>query len=468
MLRTHGIVSLFLCLAVLLGNAVPALATRPVVPPPSSGPLSATMALTQTRLAQGGDGLTTLAVTITAARDAVAIPSGGASAGLDLVVVLDRSGSMRGPKLEGARQALLAIVDNLDQRDRLALVSYADAAVLHHPPSLATPGVKAALRRSILALTADGNTNLGAGLSLGLETLLGARRPGAARQVVLVSDGLANQGVTDALSLGTMAARGLEEGVTVSSVGVGLDFNQQLMTRLADQGGGVYRFLEDPAQFAAGFFEEFTTARRTVAAGIELRLPLPPGVHLVEASGYPVDLRDGSVAVVRAGNLVAGASRTVHCTLRFPVDRPAAWTLHNARLDYRYQDAPRSTAVPGVLEVACVASREEAAASLQQEVWEKKVLDDDFNKLKETVADKLAMGDEAGAAASVDAYAKEQRQANAAVNSTVVETHLEKDVEALKDQVGQVMAAPAPAKPGLQNKAAKTMQHEGYSGRRGK
>jgi Ca-activated chloride channel family protein len=107
---------------------------------------------------------------------------------------------------------------------------------------------------------------------------------------MLISDGLANQGITSPRDLGQMAARATEWGVGVSTVGVGYDFNEVLMTTIADYGAGNYYFLENPQAFAEVFKKEFEATRNVVAGNAELRIPLHDGVQLLDAGGYPITM----------------------------------------------------------------------------------------------------------------------------------------------------------------------------------
>ncbi|GAB7082168.1 vWA domain-containing protein [Megalodesulfovibrio paquesii] len=441
------------------------------------GPLAISATLTQSKLARGSDGRTTLSLTLktspvpTAEETSRAPAAPAPQRSMDVAVVLDRSGSMRGDKLAGAKAALRTLVAAMTERDRFALISYADSVVVHRPPTLCTPAVKDTLLQEIEALEAGGNTNLGAGLEYGLQALQQGPQSSNTRLALLISDGLANRGITDPAQLGRLAAKGLAQDVMVSTVGVGLDFNELVMTRIADLGGGSYRFLEDPRTFAAGFFEEFATVRQAVAVNLEIRITLPRGVRLEEASGYPVEMQ-GHTAVIRPGSLSGGASRTLHLNLQVPADQMAAYEIGPVTVAYGAEHGaePRQRALrlAQPLVVACVEGTEEARASIDKGSWERKVLTDDFNKLKDEVADKVRQGDAPGAKQAIEAYVSEQASANQAVGSSRVQENLDKDVPTLRQQVDQAFSAPPAARPELQNKMAKSMQYESYSARRGK
>src|SRR6185503_8109583 len=122
-----------------------------------------------------------------------------------LVVVLDRSGSMAGERLEGAKHALITLLDRLDPTDRFGLVTFDDSVELVVPSVPLTD--KAAVRAQIAAIHAGGSTDLSAGYLRGLQEARRTAGPAGAT-VLLVSDGHANAGVTDPVKMGEVAAKG--------------------------------------------------------------------------------------------------------------------------------------------------------------------------------------------------------------------------------------------------------------------
>ena len=140
------------------------------------------------------------------------------------------------------------------------------------------------------------------------------------RKVILISDGLANHGITSPAELGAMAASASEYNLAVSTVGVGYDFNEVLMTTIADHGAGNYYFLENPQDFASVFEKEFETTRNVAAGGVEVRIPLRDGLQLVGAGGFPIKM-EGNVAVIRPGNILAGQQRKIFLTYHVPTEQ---------------------------------------------------------------------------------------------------------------------------------------------------
>ena len=355
------------------GGAVPTLTGK-------SGVLSVSARLTQERVLHGGDGVVGLALTLDG--EDVRGPETEDPRATDMVIVLDRSGSMSGEKIAFARQAIHDLLGLLTAKDRFALVTYSDDVRTEAPLAPVTAGMREHLQGVVNRVAAGGGTNLGGGLQVGMGLLGEAHRSGNLGRVILISDGLANQGVTDPVALGTMAAGAVRGEFSVSTVGVGQDFNEQLMTALADRGTGTYHYLENPTTFAAVIEEEFRSTRTVVATAVEVQVPLEGGVTLVSAGGYPVDLRNGS-ACFRPGDILAGQSRSIFLSLRVPTDQEKTFELEKVRVQYRHGDEMCSVALPRAFRIACVRERGAVLASIDRDVWEKKVIQEDFHALKE-------------------------------------------------------------------------------------
>ncbi|MFF6963800.1 von Willebrand factor type A domain-containing protein [Streptomyces anthocyanicus] len=156
-----------------------------------------------------------------------------------LTFVIDISGSMGEPgRLDLAQEALGTMTDRLRDDDSVALVTFSDEAetVL---PMTRLGDHRGRVHDAIDGLEPTDSTNLGAGMETGYETAVEGRREGATNRVVLVSDALANTGDTDADTiLERIATERREHGITLFGVGVGSDYGDALMERLADKGDG--------------------------------------------------------------------------------------------------------------------------------------------------------------------------------------------------------------------------------------
>ncbi|WP_030952962.1 vWA domain-containing protein [Streptomyces sp. NRRL S-481] len=174
-----------------------------------------------------------------------------------LTFVIDISGSMAEPgRLDLARKSLAVMTDRLRDDDSVAVVTFSDEAetVL---PMTRLDGNRDEIQDVIAELDTESSTNLGAGVETGYETAVEGLREGATNRVVLVSDALANTGDTDADTiLERIAGERREHGITLFGVGVGSDYGDALMERLADRGDGHTVYVSDEGEAREVFCEE--------------------------------------------------------------------------------------------------------------------------------------------------------------------------------------------------------------------
>jgi Ca-activated chloride channel homolog len=438
----------------------------PEAPPAKVGVVSLSGHMVQDKIHMGGDGTLTIAMTLGA--DHIPDQSVEGHRPLDMVVVLDRSGSMaEAGKITNARQAILGLLSRLSGADRFALVSYSDQVQRHSALLPMTPANRGMLEGMVQGTQAGGATNLSSGLQEGIQLLTESVKSGRISRLILISDGLANRGITDASTLGTMASVAPEKGFAVSTIGVGLDFNEHLMTTIADKGTGNYYFMESAAAFAQVFDKEFRGAKTVVASAVEVQMPLPPGMTLVHAAGYPFEVKDG-LAVFRPGDLLSGQSRKLFLTLRIPTSEERTWEIGAISVRFRTDEQPYTVSTVAPFRVACVRNVTDALASIHKTEWEDKVIKEDYNRLREGVAAALKGGKRDEAMKQIDEYAESQQAANAVVWSAAVTHNLDKDVGALRQTVTESFAGPPAVAAEKQKANAKSLQYEGYQGRRSK
>jgi Ca-activated chloride channel family protein len=196
---------------------------------------------------------------------------------------------------------------------------------------------RARLDRAIDAITERGGTNLHAGMVLGQLELLRAAIPGRVNREVLLSDGQANQGITDRGALARLAGGAADRGLRLTTVGLGLDYNEDLMEALAENGRGRYYYVKDAATLESVFAGELESLQATVATATELRLvPACAGVEVLSVLGYETR-RDGAATVVPMVDLFGGDSRRLVAKLRVPAGGQARADL--VRVELAYIDA---------------------------------------------------------------------------------------------------------------------------------
>lgn len=421
--------------------------------------------LIQDKIFTGGDGTVSLSLNMHA--DDVLTSDEGEGQPVDMVIVLDQSGSMKGQKIEYARQAIQNLLSSLSARDRVAIIGYANRVWTYSELTNVTATNRDRLSALVSNISVGGNTNLGAGLQEGIETLLANRSDGSLERVILISDGLANRGIVHTEALGNMASIAVEEEFGISTVGVGQDFNEQLMTTIADRGAGNYYYLENPQSFAQVFSNEFQHSRTIAAHAVEIRIPLPDGVSLVEASGYPITIKNNQ-AIVHPGDLLSGQTRKLFLTLKVLTHAEKTYELHGINVRYKHDGTLYTAAFSETFRVACVNNPEEAVASIVQTEWEEKVIQEDFNDLRERIAIDLKNGNKEEALRQIKQYQVDNNRLNMEVGSTKVETHLEEDLDKLRDFVEQTFEGSQQEIEQQKKSQSKALQYEGYNKRRSK
>ena len=361
----------------------------------------------------------------------------------DLVVVLDRSGSMAGDKIEHARAAVRALITGLGESDRFALVTYSDGA------QAAIPLGAVVDRRHWLAtvdsIGTDGGTNMSSGLDLGLAMIDGARRSGRAPRVVLISDGLANQGDASREGLLARASRASRGEYTLSAVGVGADFDEGLMAALADAGTGNFHFLAGAAGLDRILAAEFATARETVATGLRVAIEPADGVEVVDAAGYPLAHEAGAVAF-RPGELFAGQDRRIWVTLRVPASAAGVVSLGRFSLEYGVGGERHRLAFADMPRVAAVADENHYFASLDAKSWERSVVVDQYNSLRRSVAAAVKDGRERDAVSEIQKYRTDVAAKNEKVQSPEVTRQLA-EAQRLEQRMQDAVSGAAPVTP---------------------
>lgn len=231
-----------------------------------------------------------------------------------LVFTIDVSGSMAQENRLGlVKQALTLLVNELDARDRVSVVVYGDGARTVLPPTPATR--REDILAAIFGLKPEGSTNVQAGLSQAYDLAMKGFVPGGINRVILCSDGVANNGITEAGAIWQTVKGRASEGVTLSTVGFGMGhYNDVLMERLADQGDGHYAYVDKLAAARRVFVENLTGTLQVVAKDVKLQLEFNPAVveryRLLGFENRLLDKRDFANDRVDAGELGAGHAVT--------------------------------------------------------------------------------------------------------------------------------------------------------------
>ncbi len=424
----------------------------------STTPISFSGQLSQSAVLQGSDGQVRIKLLLGAdefrVKERVRVPT-------DLLVILDRSGSMEGTKMDYARSAVTELLTHLGPDDRFSLVTYSNAAELAIPLAPATKSAKRGWRRVTRQVQAGGGTNMSSGIELGLNTL-GRRETSRSARIILLSDGLANEGDASYEGLTSRALRAAHREYVLSAIGVGADFNEYLMSGLADAGTGNYYYLESTRELAKVFAREFQATRETVATGVAVRIEPGDGVEVVEAAGYPLE-REGRHVSFRPGSLFAGQEREIWVTLRVPSEEPSEHELGTFVLSYTDEGLRHSLTLGGTPRIACIPNRDEVMASVDKKVWEASVVEEDYNKLQQDVARAVKEGRRDEAVGEIHAYRARNSELNAELGSTLVDDNL-LELEELERSVEDAFTGPDQQR--KQNLLSKERQASSWDGRR--
>ena len=228
---------------------------------------------------------------------------------VNVALVIDRSGSMSGERLAAAKKGAHAALERLGGTDIVSLVSYNhEVEVLHRAGEL-SEGRKA-IEREVNLLDASGTTALYAGVKEGGEQVKAFRSDVKVNRVVLLSDGLANVGPS---SPGELAALGRElagKGISVSTIGLGLEYNEDLMQRLAASSDGNHAFVERPSDLAEIFDREFGDAVSTAARDIIITIECKAGFKPTRVLGRDAEVA-GNRVTLKLNQLQADNERYV-------------------------------------------------------------------------------------------------------------------------------------------------------------
>jgi Mg-chelatase subunit ChlD len=279
----------------------------------------------------GSESVRYIAVELTAP----AAPAKRERSPLNLAVVLDRSGSMGGDKIARAREAALQVVRTLGERDVFAVVAYDDRIDVVAPSDRATPEGKARAAEGIAHLDARGSTNLCEGWLRGCQQVGERLHDEEIGRCFLLTDGLANAGITDHDEIVRHATELRRRRVSTSTFGVGSDFDERLLRRLAEAGGGNFYYIEQARQIPDFIASELGEALEVVARDVELALTVGDGVSVRCLNEFPVT-HAGGVARVEIGPLVSGQAVTLALRLEFP--RGRSGTTQEMTLKLRDRD----------------------------------------------------------------------------------------------------------------------------------
>ncbi len=315
-----------------------------------------------------------------------------------LIAALDNSGSMAGAPIEAAKSALHALVDRMKPQDVLGVVTFSKDARIAVPARSVADHHLPSVHALIEAIDAETSTDLGAGFLLGLaEARRGRTSTGAS--LMLLSDGHANVGITDAARLGGLAAKGRSEGVTSITIGLGDGYDELLLHEIAARGQGSHRFAFTPDDAVAVVAEEAgdLLSKSIVNAFVRIRTSAPgllDGIGTLHDVPRWIDSTpSGPVLTVPMGDLYAGETRELLVRFHVPgVDALGPYALGDIVVDYVSLPGLESKTITWPVTVN-VASEELAGARLPNPIVTTAVLLANATEAKRAAAEALGNGE---------------------------------------------------------------------------
>lgn len=266
--------------------------------------------------------------------------SGGEQPRVNLSIVIDKSGSMRGTRLTNALAAAETAVQRLRDGDTVSVIAFDTKIETVVPTTAINTSSRGSALQAIRGISLGGDTCISCGLEEGLSELrradsFGAGGTGAVDRMILLSDGEPTSGVRDVSSFRAIAQRAMTQGVSVTTIGVDVDFNETIMTAIALASNGRHHFVENDRDLARVFEAEAAALEESVAADSVAEIELAPGVELVQVFDRTFT-RSGNRITVPLGTFTKGETKTVLVKVRAPAGADGAADL--AKVDVAYRD----------------------------------------------------------------------------------------------------------------------------------
>jgi len=212
---------------------------------------------------------------------------------INVALVIDKSGSMQGEKIRRAKNAAIMAVERMRADDIIAVVTYSHSAEILLPATKATD--KKPLKTAINRLRAGGQTALYDGVKKGAQEIRKFLDRNRVNRMVLVSDGLANVGPDSPKELGLLGASLGKEGIVVTTIGLGLGYNEDLMTQLAGKSDGNHAFAENAKDLVRFFNYEFGDILAVIAQEVKVTITCADGIRPVRVLGKEAEIQGQQV-----------------------------------------------------------------------------------------------------------------------------------------------------------------------------
>ena len=287
---------------------------------------------------------------------------------INVALVLDKSGSMQGKKIARAREAAISAIDRLAPNDIVSIITYDSTVNVLVPSTKLTD--KEMVKKAIRQIRPGGNTALFAGVSKGAAEIRKFMSKEHVNRVVLLSDGKANEGPSSPTELGALGRSLKKENISVSTLGLGLGYNEDLMVALADNAGGNHEFIEDAVELAEIFNREFDDVMSVVAQEVDVTITVPEGIRPVRVLGNSAEIT-GQKIVTRLTQIYSEQDK--HLVLELEVPPTATDSKRNladVSVTYHNMKSSANDKLSGNVKVAFSNDKNSCAKSLNGQVME--------------------------------------------------------------------------------------------------
>ncbi|MHC4552217.1 MAG: vWA domain-containing protein [Planctomycetota bacterium] len=258
---------------------------------------------------------------------------------VNVAIVIDKSGSMSGEKIQKAKEAAILAVHRLKSTDIVSVVLYDSDVQVLVPATKLTK--KEQIIRQIRTVNAGGSTALYAGVQNGADEVRKFIAANKVNRIVLLSDGLANVGPQSPNELGRLGANLVEEGISVTTIGLGLGYNEDLMSQLAYKSDGGHYFAEHADELAGVFDDEFGRATSVVAQDVTIEIICGEGMRPVRILGREGTIKD-RIVKLDIQSIYGSHEKYVIVEVELPADIRRTMNGKNGRqladVRFRYRD----------------------------------------------------------------------------------------------------------------------------------
>jgi Ca-activated chloride channel homolog len=329
---------------------------------------------------------------------------------VNVAVVIDRSGSMQGERIAAAKKGAHVALERLSSDDVVSLVAY-NHGVDVLSPAAPVGGSRDKLERAIDRLTADGTTALYAGVKEGGEQVKEFRSDTKVNRVILLSDGLANVGPSSPGEVAELGRQLASKGISVSTIGLGLEYNEDLMQRLAAASDGNHVFVERPSDLAEIFDREFGDALSIAAQDVTITIECRAGFKPKRVLGREAEI-SGQRITLKMNQLQADNERYVVVELEAPKGEAAGdRDVAEVGVDYLDLDGNERKKADAKVRVTLGDDAKAAEASVNKQVMSQ-VTEQVATENSERAVELRDKGDVAGARKTLEenaSFLKEQR-----------------------------------------------------------